>query len=55
MSKEKRNTNYFANYKRCNRCNRPFRSYEDPNRCPFCKSTEYVIDLIIKEEKKDEN
>ena len=37
--------------KKLSKSNKPFKNYEDVNRCPFCKDTKYVTNLIIKEKK----
>ncbi len=43
----------FDRYKRCTKCNKPFKNYIETDRCPWCKSKKYVIDLLKKE--KNEN
>jgi len=42
----------FAGYKRCTKCDKVFRNYDNPLQCPFCKETKHTKDLF---EEKNEN
>ena len=42
----------FDTYKRCTKCDKPFKNYVDTDRCPKCKSKKYVINLL---KEKNEN
>jgi len=43
----------FEYYRRCKKCDKVFRNYEEADRCPFCKETKHVFNFFS--EDKNEN